>query len=145
MAIPSFAAAGICLTIIGWTLQDNLFVTAAQEWFNKMASNHSCQTYCWSVRAKSVRIASLFPLVRRRLTVNPRLMDAESAETNASGIRIRSSALLGLVVMFQSDDYISLFVSLIDIPVRLGSLFQWIQSVNDRFYVTRLNKLFEEY
>ena len=46
--------------------------------------------------------------------------------------------------MFQSYDYISLFVSFIDIPVSLGSLFQWISSINDRFYISRLNKLFEE-
>ena len=46
--------------------------------------------------------------------------------------------------MFQSYDYISLLVSLIDIPVSLGDLFQRIASVNDRFYLSSLNKLFME-
>jgi hypothetical protein len=31
--------------------------------------------------------------------------------------------LLGFVVIFQSYDYISFFVSLLDIPVSLGNLF----------------------
>ena len=46
--------------------------------------------------------------------------------------------------MPQSYDYISLFVSFFDIPVSLGSLFQWIAFINDRPYLSRLNKLFEE-
>ncbi len=54
------------------------------------------------------------------------------------------SALLGFVVMLHSYDYISLFVSFVDIPVSLGSLFQRIASIYDRFYLSRLNNLFEE-
>ncbi len=46
--------------------------------------------------------------------------------------------------MFHSDDYISLFVSFFDIPVSLGSLFQRIASIYDRFYLPRLNQLCEE-
>ena len=42
--------------------------------------------------------------------------------------------------MLHSDDYISLFVSFIDIPVGLGSLFQRIASINDRFYLSRLRR-----
>ena len=44
----------------------------------------------------------------------------------------------------KSYDYISLFASCFDIPVSLGSLFQRIASIYDRFYLSRLNKLFEE-
>ena len=43
--------------------------------------------------------------------------------------------------MLHSDDDISLFVSLFDIPVGLGSLLQRIASINDRFNLSRLNKL----
>jgi len=46
--------------------------------------------------------------------------------------------------MFHSYDYISLFVPFFDIPVRLGHLFQRIASIYGRFYLPRLNKLFEE-
>jgi len=46
--------------------------------------------------------------------------------------------------MFNSYDYISLFVSCFDIPVRLDHLFQRIASINDRFKFSILNKLFEE-
>jgi hypothetical protein len=46
--------------------------------------------------------------------------------------------------MFYSYDYIPLFSSLFDILVRLGSLFQRIDSIYDRSYLPRLNKLFEE-
>jgi hypothetical protein len=46
--------------------------------------------------------------------------------------------------MFHSYDYISLFVSFIDISVTLCNLFQGIMTINDRFYLPRLNKLFEE-
>jgi hypothetical protein len=53
-------------------------------------------------------------------------------------------ALLGFVIKFHSYDYISLFVSFIDISVSLGHLFQGITSINDQFYLPRLNKLFEE-
>ena len=56
-----------------------------------MASNHSYQPYCCSGRANSVRITSLFPLVRRRFAVNARLMDPETAEINATGVWIRYS------------------------------------------------------
>ena len=52
-------------------------------------------------------------------------------------------AFLGFVMMFHSDDYISLFMSFIHIAMRLGSLFQRIASINDRFYLSRLDQLFE--
>ena len=56
---------------------------------------------------------------------------------------MRRGALSGLVIMFHSNDYISLFVSFINIPVSLDNLFQRIASVNDRFYLPRLNEFFE--
>ena len=46
--------------------------------------------------------------------------------------------------MLHSYDYISLFVPFFDISVGLGSPFQRIGSIDDRFYLPRLNKLFEE-
>jgi len=46
--------------------------------------------------------------------------------------------------MFQSYYYISSFVPFFNIAMSLGNLFQRIASVNDRFYLSRLNKLFEE-
>ena len=46
--------------------------------------------------------------------------------------------------MLHSDDDISLFVSCFDIPVRLGHLFQRIASIDDRFYLPRLDQLCEE-
>ena len=54
------------------------------------------------------------------------------------------SALLGFVSMVHRDDYISLFVPFFNITVSLGSLFQRIASIYDRFYLPCLNKLFEE-
>ena len=56
----------------------------------------------------------------------------------------RLHALLGFVIMFHRYDYISLFVSCFDIPVSLGNLFQRVASIDDRFYLPRFNKLFEE-
>ena len=52
--------------------------------------------------------------------------------------------LLGFAIMLHSYDDISLFVSFFDIPVSLGNLFQRIASIYDRFYLPRLNKLYEE-
>ena len=46
--------------------------------------------------------------------------------------------------MLQSYYYIPLFVSHFDITVSLGSLFQWIASIYDRFYLPCLNQLCEE-
>ena len=45
--------------------------------------------------------------------------------------------------MFHSNDYISLFVSFVDIPVSLDNLFQRIASIYDRFYLSRFNQLLE--
>ncbi len=50
---------------------------------------------------------------------------------------------LRFVIFFHSDDYISLFVPFFDIPVRLDDLFQRIESINDRFYLSRFNQFFE--
>ena len=61
-----------------------------------------------------------------------------------SGIAVRGSALLGFVVVFHSYDHIPLFVSFVDIPVSLGDLFKRIASINDRFYLSRLNEIFEQ-
>ena len=46
--------------------------------------------------------------------------------------------------MLHSDDYISHCVPFFDIAMSLGSLFQWITSTDDRFKLSRLNKLSEE-
>ncbi len=46
--------------------------------------------------------------------------------------------------MLHSYDYISLFAPCFDMPVSLGSLFQRIASIYDRFYLPRLTKLSEE-
>ena len=48
------------------------------------------------------------------------------------------------LIMFHSDDDISLFVSFFDIPVSLGNLFQRIASIYDRSYLSCLNNLFDE-
>jgi hypothetical protein len=45
--------------------------------------------------------------------------------------------------MLNRYDYIALFAPCIDIPVGFGRLLQWIASINDRFYLPRLTKLFE--
>jgi hypothetical protein len=49
--------------------------------------------------------------------------------------------------MHHSDDDVSPFLPLFDIPVSFGDLFQRIAPIDDRFYLSRLNKLdklFEE-
>ena len=45
--------------------------------------------------------------------------------------------------MFQSNYYVSLFVSFFDIPVSLGHLFQRIASIDDRSDLSRFDELFE--
>jgi len=57
---------------------------------------------------------------------------------------VSGTAWSGLVIMFQSYDYISLFVPFFNITMSLGSLFQGIASIYDRFNLPCLNKLFEE-
>jgi hypothetical protein len=54
------------------------------------------------------------------------------------------SALSGFVAMFHSDNHISLFVSLFNIAVRLGHMFQWITPIDDRFYLPCLNQLLRD-
>jgi hypothetical protein len=58
--------------------------------------------------------------------------------------KVGRNALLGFAFLFQSDYYIPLLVPCVDIPVGLGSLFQRIASIYDRFYLAGLDKLFEE-
>ncbi len=41
------------------------------------------------------------------------------------------------------DDNTSLFVSLVNIPVSLDNLLQWIASINDWFYLPRFNEFIE--
>ena len=50
----------------------------------------------------------------------------------------------GLAAMFHRYDYISFFMSCINIPVSFGDLFQRVASIDDRFYLSSLDKLFEE-
>ena len=53
--------------------------------------------------------------------------------------RVNISEWLGLAIVPHSDDYISLFVPLFDIPMSLDNVLQRIASINDRFYLPRLN------
>ena len=46
--------------------------------------------------------------------------------------------------MPQTYDYISLLVSFPELPEGLGSLFQWIAMIGDRFELSLLNELFKE-
>jgi hypothetical protein len=46
--------------------------------------------------------------------------------------------------MYHSYDYISILVSFVDEPMSLDSLYQWIASIYDRYYLPRFNTPFEE-
>ena len=46
--------------------------------------------------------------------------------------------------MGRHENDIALFLSCVDIPVGFGSLFQRIASIDDRFYLSRLNQLCKE-
>ena len=48
-----------------------------------------------------------------------------------------------LIVLFNSDDDISLFVSFINISMSFDNLFQRIASIDDRFDTSRLDNLFK--
>jgi hypothetical protein len=48
-------------------------------------------------------------------------------------VAFERNALSGFVAMLHLNDYVSLFVPLLDIPVRLDDLFQRIASIYDRF------------
>ena len=52
--------------------------------------------------------------------------------------------LSGFVIRHNGNDYISLLVPYVNIPVRLGNLFKRICSVYGRFQLPRLDKLFEK-
>ena len=46
-------------------------------------------------------------------------------------------------MIFHRNDHISLFMPLFDIAVRLDDMLQRINLVYDRFYLSRLDQLFE--
>jgi hypothetical protein len=50
---------------------------------------------------------------------------------------------LGVIVLFHRDDDIALFVPLVNIPVSLDHLLQWIASINDWLYLPRFNEFCE--
>ena len=56
----------------------------------------------------------------------------------------REYSLMNFLRVHQINYDISLLVSFFGICVSLGSLFKRIASINDRFYLPRLNKLLEE-
>jgi hypothetical protein len=78
------------------------------------------------------------------------LLLCEEARSFKSRPRTQSSAEAGsapasryvLSVVSHSDDYVSLLMPFLDVPEGLGSLFQRIASIDDRFQLSRLNKLF---
>lgn len=59
-------------------------------------------------------------------------------------IALGRNALSGFVVVFNRDDYISLFVSGFDIAMRIGDLFQRITSIDNCLYLFRFDHLFEK-
>ena len=58
--------------------------------------------------------------------------------------RILSEALSGPFILSHTNDYVSCFLSRVDVPVRFGSLFQRIASVYYGSDFSRFNELFEE-
>ncbi len=46
--------------------------------------------------------------------------------------------------MIQCYINITLLISFFNIPERLDHRFQWIRPIDDRFYLPRLNQLFEQ-
>ena len=68
----------------------------------------------------------------------------QTAAMKRSGKAVGGSALSGFVVIFHSDDYIPLLVPCFDIPVSLGHLVQRIAPIDDRFDLSRLDKLADE-
>ncbi len=79
-------------------------------------------------------------LASDRKRVNQRLLSGMKRRGNAAG----PCGSLSLENLCNRDDYIALFVPFFDIPVGLCSLFQRIASIDDRSYLSFLDKLFKE-
>jgi hypothetical protein len=80
-------------------------------------------------------------------TLGTRTITAALAAASRAGPSSHSGKhgrLSAIVVMRHSDDDVALLVALVDIPMRLGGLFQRIAPIDDRCYLSRLNELFEE-
>ena len=73
----------------------------------------------------------------------------EHARTSLHDLVIRTFATdvnchtLGVLVLLHRDDDIALFVSLVNIPVSLDHLLQWIASINNGFDLPRFNEIVE--
>ena len=61
------------------------------------------------------------------------------AQRSSSGFK----GVLGSPIMLHGDDDMSLSEPLFDVAMGLGGLFQRKASIYDRFYLPRLNKLFD--
>ena len=57
---------------------------------------------------------------------------------------VLSEALSDLFILSHSNDYVSCFLSRVDVPVRFGSLFQRVASVYYGSYPSGFDELFEE-
>ncbi|GHO99931.1 hypothetical protein KSF_099790 [Reticulibacter mediterranei] len=55
-----------------------------------------------------------------------------------------AQVLLSMFMLLHSNDDISLFVPLVNIPVSLDDLLQGITSINDRFDLACFNQFFQE-
>jgi hypothetical protein len=79
--------------------------------------------------AQRLRITRAAAFLLAFLDPRPNSHDAPLATRRDSGVGIMR--LSGFVAMFHDNDYISLLVSFIDIPVSLDNLFQHIRSIYD--------------
>src|SRR6267143_5877120 len=85
-------------------------------------------------RAPTVFFLDAFILAAARLRFSRRILSST----------VLSEALSGLFILSHTNDYVTCFLSRVDISVRFGSLFQRISSVYHGSYFSRLNELFEK-
>lgn len=82
--------------------------------------------------------------IRQAKTERAGAMTARGTGVIEFGTR-RASASLGTRALSDSDDHVSSFVSLLDVPVGLGRLLQRVATIDDRTQRTRLDDLLEQH
>src|SRR6267143_2014532 len=85
-------------------------------------------------RAPTVFFLDAFILAAARLRFSRRILSST----------VVSEALSGLFILSHTNDYVSCFLSRVDISVRFGILFQRIASVYYGSYLSGFDELFEE-
>jgi len=117
-----------------------LYFAKLRKRWNRTASGQRSRSG-WA-RLMAHRIPSLSP---SRSPTAPYVAARYNALVQRRRNAVRCNAVLGFAIVCHCYYYISYLLSRLDVSVCIGNFFKPVASVNDRFKIPRLYKLFDKY